>query len=97
MLTISPRVLALLFLVVLASVFLTPITYLAYPVTSVEHHRMQTLLMRFGGGIVIPPVAIAVLWVLRVRFVHWFLNFGPCGQACWLPWPCSLRVESLAS
>ena len=26
---------------------------------------MQTLLMRFGGGIVIPPVAIAVLWALR--------------------------------
>ena len=64
-LTISPRILALLFVVALASVFLTPITYLAYPVTSVEHHRMQTLLMRFGGGIVIPPVAIAVLWALR--------------------------------
>lgn len=64
-LSLSPRILVLLFIVALASVFLTPITYLAYSVTSVEHHRAQTLLMRFGGGIVIPPVAIAVLWALR--------------------------------
>jgi cytochrome c oxidase subunit I len=63
-LSLSPRVLALLFAIALLSVFLTPITYLAYPVTSVEHHRMQTLLMRFGGGLVILPVALAVLWSL---------------------------------
>jgi cytochrome c oxidase subunit 1 len=63
-LSLSPRVLTLLFAIALLSVFLTPITYLAYAVTSVEHHRMQTLLMRFGGGLVILPVALAVLWSL---------------------------------
>lgn len=61
---LSPRVLTLLFAIALAAVFLTPITYLAYDVTSVEHHRMQTLLMRFGGGLVIPPITLAVLWSL---------------------------------
>ena len=63
-LPLSPRVVTLLFAVALLSVFLTPITYLAHEVTSVEHHRMQTLLMRFGGGLVIPPIALAVLWSL---------------------------------
>ena len=63
-LPLSPRVVTLLFAVALLSVFLTPMTYLAYDVTSVEHHRMQTLLMRFGGGLVIPPIALAVLWSL---------------------------------
>ena len=63
-LPLSPRVVTLLFAVALLSVFLTPITYLAHDVTSVEHHRLQTLLMRFGGGLVIPPIALAVLWSL---------------------------------
>lgn len=63
-LPLSPRVVTLLFAIALVSVFLTPLTYLAYEVTSVEHHRMQTLLMRFGGGLVIPPIALAVLWSL---------------------------------
>ena len=61
---LSPRVVTLLFAIALVSVFLTPITYLAYDVTSVEHHSMQTLLMRFGGGLVIPPIAMAILWAL---------------------------------
>jgi len=63
-LPLSPRVVALLMAIALLSVFLTPITYLAHDVTSVEHHRLQTLLMRFGGGLVIPPIALAVLWSL---------------------------------
>ena len=63
-LPLSPRVVMLLFAIALLSVFLTPITYLAHDVASVEHHRMQTLLMRFGGGLVIPPIALAVLWSL---------------------------------
>jgi hypothetical protein len=61
---LSPRLVSLLFAVALLSVFLTPITYLAHEVTSVEHHHLQTLLMRFGGGLVIPPIALAVLWSL---------------------------------
>jgi cytochrome c oxidase subunit 1 len=65
---LSPRVVTLLFSIVLLSVFLTPVTYLAYDLTSVEFHRAQTLLMRFGGGLVIPPIALAILWALwRLR------------------------------
>lgn len=63
-LPLSPRVVTLLFVIALTSVFLTPVSYLAYDVTSIEHHKMQTLLMRFGGGLVIPPVTFAVLWSL---------------------------------
>ena len=62
---LSPRVVMLLFAIALLAVFLTPITFLAYEVTSVEHHRVQTLLMRFGGGLIIAPIALAVLWSLR--------------------------------
>ena len=64
---ISPRVLMLLFGGALVAVFLTPITYLAYDVTSVELHHAQTLLMRFGGGLVVAPIALAVLWSLVQR------------------------------
>ena len=38
----------------------TTLVYLAYDVTSVEHHRLQTWLMRLGGSLAIPVVAIAV-------------------------------------
>ncbi len=62
---LSPRVVMLLFAIALLAVFVTPITFLAYDVTSVEHHRAQTLLMRFGGGLIIAPIAFAVLWALR--------------------------------
>ncbi len=61
-LRLSPRVVTLLFAIALLAVFLTPIIYLAYDVTSIEHHRLQTLLMRYGGGLVIGPIALAVLW-----------------------------------
>jgi hypothetical protein len=61
---LSPRVVALLFGIGLASVFLTPVIYLAYDVGSIEHHWMLTWLMRFGGGLAIPPVAMAVLWAV---------------------------------
>ncbi len=63
-LRLSPRVVTLLFALALLAVFLTPITYLAYDVTSIEHHQLQTLLMRYGGGLVIGPIALAVLWSL---------------------------------
>lgn len=67
---LSPRVVTLLFGIGLASVFVTPLIYLAYGVTSVEHHRLLTWLMQFGGGLAIPPVALAVLWaVVRSRAV----------------------------
>jgi hypothetical protein len=66
-LALSPRVATLLLGIALVSVFATPLIYLAHPVTSVEHHKLQTWLMRFGGGIAIPPIAIAIAWALRGR------------------------------
>jgi hypothetical protein len=67
---LSPRVVTLLFGIGLASVFVTPIIYLAYGVGSIEHHRLLTWLMRFGGGLAIPPIALAVVYALaRTRNV----------------------------
>ena len=64
---LSPRVAALLFGIGLAAVFATPVIYLAFDVTSVEHHRLQTWLMRFGGGLAIAPVTAAVILGLVAR------------------------------
>ncbi len=61
-LPLSPRVTLLVFTIALASVFVTPVIYLAHPVASVEHHKLQTWLMRFGGGLAIPPILLALLW-----------------------------------
>jgi len=57
---LSPRVAVLLFAIALASVFVVPLIYLAWDVASIEHQRMHTWLMRFGGGLAILPVALAV-------------------------------------
>ncbi|HEX9276198.1 MAG TPA: cbb3-type cytochrome c oxidase subunit I [Casimicrobiaceae bacterium] len=64
---LSPRVATLLFGIALAAAFITPAIYLAYDVGSVEHHRLLTWLMQFGGGLAIPPVALAVLWACGRR------------------------------
>jgi hypothetical protein len=64
---LSPRVAVLLFGIGLACVFVTPLIYYAYEIASVEHHRLQTWLMRFGGGLAIAPVAVAVVWGLLHR------------------------------
>ena len=61
---LSPRVAILLFAIALVSVFATPIIYLAYDVVSVQHYRMQTWLMRVGGGLAIVPFAAAVTFAL---------------------------------
>ena len=61
---LSPRVALLLFALALASVFVTPYAYLAHPVTSVEHRDLHTWAMRFGGGVAIFPLALAVLLAL---------------------------------
>ena len=61
---LSPRVALLLFAIALASVFATPVIYLAYDITSVEHYRLQTWLMRIGGGLAIVPFALATLYAL---------------------------------
>ncbi|MDF3009991.1 MAG: putative cytochrome c oxidase, subunit [Burkholderiales bacterium] len=48
------------------SVFATPVIYLAYDIVSVEHYRLQTWLMRIGGGLAIVPFAVSVLAALLV-------------------------------
>jgi hypothetical protein len=63
---LTPRVVALLFAIALAAVYLTPYIYVAHPVASIEHAKLQTWLMRFGGTLAVPPIALAVAWaVLR--------------------------------
>jgi cytochrome c oxidase subunit I len=64
---LSPRIAVLLFGIGLCAVFATPLIYYSYDITSIEHHRLQTWLMRFGGGLAIAPVAIAVLYALVRR------------------------------
>ena len=59
---LTPRVTAFLFGIALAAVYLTPYIYLAYPVASLEHAKLQTWLMRYGGSIAVPPIALAVAW-----------------------------------
>ena len=61
-LPLTPRVVGLLFAIALAAVYVTPYIYVAHPVASVEHAKLQTWLMRFGGTLAVPPVALAVAW-----------------------------------
>ncbi len=58
---LSPRVAVLLFAIALVSVFGVPLVYLAWDVVSSEHQRMHTWIMRFGGGLAILPVGLAVV------------------------------------
>lgn len=62
---LTPRVAIFMFSIALVSVFLTPVIYLAHDITSGEHRRLLTWLMRFGGGLAILPITLAVslaLW-----------------------------------
>lgn len=57
---LTPRIAALFFGVGLASVFATPVIYLAWDVISLEHYRYHTWVMRVGGGLAIVPFAAAI-------------------------------------
>lgn len=59
-LAISARVVVLVYGIGLASVFIAPLIYFAWPIVSVEHQKMMTWLMRFGGGLAILPMVLAV-------------------------------------
>jgi hypothetical protein len=61
---LSPRVVVLMFAIALASVFAIPAIYLAHDVTSGEHRRLLTWLMRYGGGLAVVPVGLAVIAAL---------------------------------
>ena len=62
---ISPRLTLLMFVLALASVFVTPYAYLAYDVATVEHRNLHTWAMRLGGGLAIAPIALSVWLGLR--------------------------------
>jgi cytochrome c oxidase subunit I len=62
---LSPRVTLLLFALALASVFVTPLAYLAHDIATVEHRQLHTWAMRVGGGLAILPVGLAVALGLR--------------------------------
>jgi heme/copper-type cytochrome/quinol oxidase subunit 1 len=59
-LPLSPRVAGILFGLGLSAALVAPLIYLRWTAVSVEHHRMFTWLMRFGGGLAILPLALAV-------------------------------------
>lgn len=59
-LPLSPRVVALLYAIGLLPVFLVPPIYLNWTILSVEHQKMMTWLMRFGGGLSILPIGLAL-------------------------------------
>ena len=58
---LSPRLVVLMFVLALASVFVTPYAYLAHDIASVEHRNLHTWAMRVGGGLAIAPVMLAVI------------------------------------
>jgi cytochrome c oxidase subunit 1 len=81
---LSPRVALGLFALALVSVFVTPYAYLAHDIASVEHRNLHTWAMRFGGGLAILPIALAVTLGLR-------------GVRTWTPTQRPLRAALLAS
>lgn len=60
-LSLSPRVALIFFGFGLVAVFFTPIIYYSYPVTSVEHRKLFTWLMRYGGSLAALPLSLALL------------------------------------
>jgi heme/copper-type cytochrome/quinol oxidase subunit 1 len=79
---LSPRIVLLLLALALASVFVTPYAYLAHDVASVEHRALHTWAMRFGGGLAIFPLALAVgLAMASVR--HLAPSARPLRAALW--------------
>jgi hypothetical protein len=66
-LPLSPRVVVLVYAIGLVSVFAAPLIYLNWSVPSVEHRKMMTWLMRFGGGLAILPMVLALAVALARR------------------------------
>ncbi len=60
-LPITPRVVLVILFVGLACVFISPLIYLAFPITSLEHVELFTWLMRWGGSLATLPLALAVI------------------------------------
>jgi cytochrome c oxidase subunit 1 len=63
-LPITPRVVLVIMFVGLACVFVSPLIYLAYHITTPEHVKLFTWLMRWGGSLGTLPLALAVIVAL---------------------------------
>jgi len=63
-LPLTPRVVLVILFVGLACVFVSPVIYLAYPTSSLEHVEMFTWLMRWGGSLATLPLAVAIIIAL---------------------------------
>jgi len=66
-LVLSERVLLVLYLAGLFSVFLAPLIYYSYEVTSPYHRQMFTWLMSFGGSLATFPLGLAIYYGLITR------------------------------
>ena len=75
-LPLTPRVVLLILFVGLACVFLSPLIYLTYPITALEHVELFTWLMRWGGSLATLPLAIAIIVGL--------LRYGGSNNGEWL-------------
>ncbi|MDH5648743.1 MAG: cbb3-type cytochrome c oxidase subunit I [Gammaproteobacteria bacterium] len=65
-LPLTPRVTLIFFAIGLFAVFLTPLIYYSYSVTSVEHIKLFTWLMRYGGSLASLPLGLAVFYGLLI-------------------------------
>ena len=74
-LPVTPRVVLLILFVGLACVFVSPLFYLAYPITAPEHVKLFTWLMRWGGSLDTLPLAVAIIVAL--------LRYGGQNQQEW--------------
>ena len=63
-LPITPRVVLVILFVGLACVFISPLIYLAFPITALEHVELFTWLMRWGGSLATLPLALAIILAL---------------------------------
>lgn len=60
-LSISPRIVLMIFAVGLFPILLTPVIYLAFDVSSGNHLRAFTWLMQYGGGMAATPIALFII------------------------------------
>jgi hypothetical protein len=63
-LPVTPRVVLLILFVGLACVFVSPLIYLSFSITSLEHVELFTWLMRWGGSLATLPLALAIIVAL---------------------------------
>jgi len=59
-LPLTPRLAGALLALGLVAALIAPLIYFEWPVVSVQHQRMFTWLMRFGGGLAILPLGLAI-------------------------------------